>query len=146
MPTMRPLARLGMPQIKTYTACSSSPQLVQRPPWFGGFRAKQRLREQDKDNRREQPFAINSTGVRWRPFGRSTSGRQARGCAPAKTSTTICTTWIAAGTVSTRAIYRKAPRIGKTRTSSSKSFPRSTTVFVKPTWGGETSALPTSVV
>ena len=30
-------------------------------------------------------------GVRRRPFGRSTSGRQARGCAPAKTPTTICT-------------------------------------------------------
>ena len=35
----------------------------------------------------------------------------------------ISTTWIAAGTVSTRAIHRKAPRIGNTRTSSSKPFP-----------------------
>ena len=43
------------------------------------FRAKHRLREQDTDNRRGQPFARYLTGVRRRPFGRSTSGRQARG-------------------------------------------------------------------
>ena len=35
---------------------------------------------------------------------------------PVKTPTTICTTWIAVGTVSTRAIHRKAQRIGNTRT------------------------------
>ena len=40
MPTKRPLARPGMPQFKTYTACSSSLQLVQRSPWFGSFREK----------------------------------------------------------------------------------------------------------
>ena len=56
MPTRRPLARPGMPKTKTYTACSSSPQLAQRSPWFGGFRAKHRLREQDTDNWRGQPF------------------------------------------------------------------------------------------
>ena len=64
--------RPGMPQIpqtKTYTACSFSPQLVYRSLWFGGSRAKHRLREQDTDNRRGQPFARNSKGVRGRPFG-----------------------------------------------------------------------------
>ena len=66
MPTWRPLAQPSMPQIKTYTACSSSPQLVQRSPWFGGFRAKYRLREQDTDNRRGQPFA-RMTSTRMRP-------------------------------------------------------------------------------
>ena len=73
MPTRRPLAQPGVPQIKAYTAYSSSPLLVQRSPWFEGFRAKHRLREQDTDNRRGQPFARNSTGVCGRPFGRSTS-------------------------------------------------------------------------
>ena len=146
MPTRRPLTRPGMPQIKIYIVCSSSPQLVQLSPWFGSFRAKYRLKEQDTDSRRRQPFARNSKGIRGRPFGRSTSGLQARRCAPAKTSTTICTTWIAVGTVSTRAIHRTAPQIGNTRTSSSKPFPRSTTVFVKPISRGEILALPTSAV
>ena len=50
-----------------------------------------------------------STDVRGPLFGQSTSGWQARGCDPTKTPTTICTTWIAAGTVSMRAIHRKAP-------------------------------------
>ena len=143
MPTRRLLARSGMPQTKANT-CSSSQQLVQRSLWFGGFKAKHWLRAQDTDNRRGQPFARNSTGVRGRPFGRSTSGRKARGCAPAKTPTTICTIWIAAGTISTHAIHLKAPRIRNTRKSSSKPFPRSSTVFVKPTSRGETSVLPTS--
>ena len=71
MPTRRPLSRPGMPQIETYTACSSSLQLVQRSSWFGGFRAKHRLREQDTDSRRGQPFARNSTGARGWPLGRS---------------------------------------------------------------------------
>ena len=120
MPTRRPLARPGMPQIKTYTACFSAPQLDQRSTWFGGFWQKHRLREKDTDNRRGQPFARNSTGVRGRSFGGGTPGCQARGCALAKTSITFCTIWIAAGTVSTSAIHRKAPRIDNTRTSSSK--------------------------
>ena len=68
MPTRRLFARPLMPQIKTYTAGYSSPQLVQRSLWFGGFRAKHRLREQDTDDRRGKPFAKNSTGVRGRPF------------------------------------------------------------------------------
>ena len=72
--TRRPLAQPEMPQIRTFTACSSLPQLVHRSLWFGGYRAKHRLRQQDTDNRRGQPLARNSTDVRERPFGRSTSG------------------------------------------------------------------------
>ena len=65
---------------------------------------------------------------------------------PYKTPTTICTPWIATGSVSTRAIHRKASRIGNTRASYSNPFPRSTPVFVKPISRGETSALPTFAV
>ena len=139
MPTRRQLARPGMPQIKTYTACSFSSQLFQRSPWFGRFRAKHRLREQDKDNRRGEPFPKKLTGVRGRHLG-----LQARGCAPTKTPTIVFTPWVAVATVSNRAIHRKGPRIDSTRTSSSKPFPRSTTVFVKLISRGETSALPAS--
>ena len=70
----RLFARPEISQIKTYTAYSSSPQMVQRSPWFEGFRVKHRLREHDTNNRRGQPFAKNSTGVRGRSFGRSTLG------------------------------------------------------------------------
>ena len=146
MLTRRSLARPGMPQTKPSTACSFLPQLVQRSSWFEGFRAKYRLREQDTNHRRGQPFARIVTGVGGRPSGRSTSGRQARGCAPVKTPMSIGITWIVAGIVSTRATHRNAPRIGHTRTSSSKSFSRSTTVFVKPILTGETPALTTSAV
>ena len=100
-----------------FTTAGSAFSVVRR------FRAKRRPRGQGTDYRRGQRFARNSMGVCGRPFERSTSGRQARGCAPANTPTTICTTWIAARIVSSRATHRKALRIGNTRTSSSKPFP-----------------------
>ena len=55
-------------------ACFPSPGLVQRSPWFGGFKAKHRLREQGTDNRRGQLFARSSTGVCGRSSGWSPSG------------------------------------------------------------------------
>ena len=64
MPARRPLARPGMPQIKTYTACSFSPQLVQCSPWFGGFSAKHRLREQDTDNKQTTGMDSSSREIR----------------------------------------------------------------------------------
>ena len=123
-----------------FTTAGSAFSMVRR------FQGKTPAESARRDNRRGQPFARNSTGIRGRPFGRSTFRCQARGCAPGKTPATICTTWIAAGTTSARAIHRKAPRIDNTRTSSSKPFPRSTTVFVKTISRSETLALPTSAI